>query len=359
MKETRDDGKGASSWTEDALKLTLELLAIPSVAGDCEAAMARVEEEFRAMGLTPRRTRKGALVATVQGTDDERQRVVTAHLDTLGAVVRNIKDNGRLRLFALGGYDWRTFEGENCSVHTLDGRTVGGTLLPDHAARHAFSHAPAAAEEAHTLDTMEVRLDVATSSKEETEALGIHPGDIVSYAPRSELTEAGFIKSRFLDDKIGVAILLRGLRELREGGTPLPHTTHFYISNYEELGHGAPAIPPKAEEVAAIDIGVVAEGCASSERAVTILSRDSVTPYDRRMVRQLRDLAERDGIPYRIDAYQNYASDATVCVRSGLDVRALCFGPGAEATHNYERTHADAVDATLRLLRAYLTSDML
>lgn len=342
--------------TDRAIQLTLDLLAIPSVSGDCEKVLKRVEEKLAALGLSSERTHKGAVLACWEGQDDERQRVVTAHVDTLGAVVRHIKKNGRLRLYPIGGFDWRSFEGENCTVHTLEGKEYRGTLLPDKAARHAFP--PEAHNEAHTLDNVEVRLDVLTESRESTEALGINPGDIVSFDPRSEVTDTGFIKSRFLDDKLGVALVLAAIKALKEQGASLPHTTHFYFSNYEEIGHGTPAIPPKTAEVAAIDIGVVSEGCASSEHAVTVLSRDGVMPYDRRGVRQLKALAEKENIPYRIDAYQNYGSDASVCVRSGKDIRALCFGPGAEATHNYERTHRDSVKASLQLLKTYLLSGL-
>ena len=344
------------SLTDYAIQLTLDLLSIPSVSGDCERALERIKNELTPLGLPFTRTNKGAIIATWEGQDDERQRGVTAHVDTLGAVVRHIRENGRLRLYPIGGFDWRSFEGENCTVHTLECKEYRGTLLPDKAARHAFS--PEAHNETHTLDNVEVRLDVLTDSRESTEALGINPGDIVSFDPRSEVTDTGFIKSRFLDDKLGVALALTAIRALKERGVCLPCTTHFYFSNYEEIGHGAPAIPARAVEVAAIDIGVVAKDCASSEHAVTILSRDGIMPYDRHGVRLLKALAEEENIPYRIDAYQNYGSDASCCVRSGKDVRALCFGPGAEATHNYERTHRDSIKASLQLLMAYLCSEI-
>ncbi|MCR5347054.1 MAG: M42 family metallopeptidase [Fretibacterium sp.] len=340
--------------TDRVIQLTLELLAVPSVSGDCERVLKRVESELASCGLPCTRTHKGAVIAVWEGQDNQRQRVVTAHVDTLGAVVRYIRKNGRLRLYPIGGFDWRSFEGENCTVHTLDGQEYRGTLLPDKAARHAFP--PEAHNEAHTLDNVEVRLDVLTDSRESTEALGIHPGDIVSFDPRSEVTDTGFIKSRFLDDKLGAALVLTAVKVLKEKGTALPNTTHFYFSNYEEIGHGTPAIPPAAAEIAAIDIGVVSEGCSSSEHAATILSRDGIMPYDRDGVRRLKALAEAENIPYRIDAYQNYGSDASTCVRSGKDIRALCFGPAAEATHNYERTHRDSVKASLQLLEAYLLS---
>lgn len=358
MEKKGDDGLSFNHdrILEYAVNLALELLAIPSVAGDCVEVIQRVAHEFEVLGVPFEETKKGALIASWRGADEVRHRVVSAHVDTLGAVVRQIKPNGRLRLFPLGGFDWRSFAGENCFVRTLEGREYRGTLLPDHAARHAFSET--VRNEVHDLDNVELRLDIRTDSRAGTEALGIHCGDLVFFDPRSELTETGYLKSRFLDDKVGVAILLGAIKSMREQGLAPAHTTHFYISNYEEIGHGTPVVPPGTVEVVAVDVGVVAEGCASSEHAVTILSRDNVMPYDREGVLQLKRLADDEGIPYRIDAYINYASDASVTVKSGKDVRAVCFGPGTEATHHYERTHRDAVDASIRLLTAYLQAEI-
>ncbi|NLL36903.1 MAG: M42 family metallopeptidase [Fretibacterium sp.] len=339
------------------LKLTLDLLAIPSVSGDCDAALARVRKEFNDLGLPCRETNKRALIATWNGADDSRHRLIAAHIDTLGADVRLIKENGRLRLRPIGGLDWRSLAGENGFVRTLEGKEYRGTLMPDHAARHAFPEE--VRNEPHTLDTVEFRLDVRTGSKSETEALGIHCGDLVFFDPRTELTDTGYLKSRFLDDKAGVALILGAIRQMKEQGLSPAHTTHFYITNYEEIGHGAPVIPERTVEFTAIDIGVVAEGTASSEHAVTILARDNITHYDRPGILQLKRLAEEHDIPYRIDGYQNYGSDASVALRCGKDLSALCFGPGAEATHHYERTHLDSLEATLRLLILHLQTQLL
>lgn len=337
-------------------QLTLELLAIPSIPGDCEEATQRLAKEFDFLGIPYCETRKKAIIGTCQGKDDARHRLLAAHVDTLGASVRQIKANGRLRLYPLGGFDWRSFAGENCFVRTLDGKEYRGTLLPDHAARHAFKEE--IRNEVHDLDSVELRLDVQTHSKETTEALGINCGDLVFFDPRSMLTETGYLKSRFLDDKAGIGVLFGALKAMKEQNIPLAHTAHFYISNYEEIGHGTPVIPPKTEEFAALDIGVVAEGCASSEHAVTIVTRDGVMPYDRKITRQLTELAQRNNIPYRLDTYLNYASDATASVKNGNDLRAVCFGPAAEATHHYERTHVDSLEASTQLLVAYLSAPM-
>ncbi|MDR1979615.1 MAG: M42 family metallopeptidase [Synergistaceae bacterium] len=336
--------------------LTRELLAIPSIAGDCDEATQRIAREFEKYDIPVAETKKRAIVGTWRGRDDERHRLVAAHVDTLGATVRQIKPNGRLRLYPIGGFDWRAFEGENCTVRTLFGREHRGTLMPDHASRHAQTESTR--DEAHDMEKMEVRLDVETSSRESTEALGIYCGDPVFFEPRMEVTAEGYVKSRFLDDKLGIAILFGAMKAMKERALPLAHTSHFYISNYEEIGHGTPVIPPKTVEFASIDIGVVAEGHTSDERAVTILARDGVTPYDRKTIRRLARLAQTNEIPFRVDTYLNYGSDASCSVKAGNDVRAVCFGPGVEATHHYERTHLDSVMASARLLTAWLADEI-
>jgi putative aminopeptidase FrvX len=204
------------------------------------------------------------------------------------------------------------------------------------------------------MDNVEVRLDVKTSSRETSELLGINPGDPVFFDPRSEFTETGYVKSRFLDDKLGVAILFGAIKAMTEQKLLPEYTTHFYITNNEELGHGISFVPSQTVELAALDVGVVAEGCSASEHAVTIIARDDLQPYDRRGILLLKTLAEKENIPYRIDTYLYYATDASVCVKCGRDLRTVCFGPGAEATHHYERTHVDSIRASAQLLAAWL-----
>lgn len=338
------------------VELTLALLAIPSIPGNCKEANERVKKEFQRYGLPFIETNKRALIASWKGKDDEQHRLVAAHIDTLGATVRQIKPNGRLRLFPAGGTDWRSLAGENCIVRTLEGKEYRGTLLPDHAARHAFPEK--ILNEVHDMDNVEIRLDIQSFSKEETQKLGINSGDPVFFDPRSEFTETGYLKSRFLDDKLGIAIIFGAIKAMQEENTIPAHTTHIYISNYEEIGHGTPVIPPRTVEFAAIDLGVVAEGCSASEHAVTIVARDSAMPYDREGTLLLKQLAEKENIPYRIDSYLSYVTDAAASVRSGKDVRAICFGPGAEATHHYERTHIDSVRASAQLLAAWLKAGL-
>jgi len=338
------------------IKLTLSLLEIPSIAANCREAMERAAKEFDKFGIPYVETNRRGLIGTWKGKDDERHRLVAAHIDTLGAAVQSIKPNGRLRIFPVGSIHWRSFEGENCTVRTLEGKEYRGSLLPDHASWHAYPEA--LRNEAPCMGNMEVRLDLQTFSKETTGKLGINRGDPVFFDTRSEYTETGYLKSRFLDDKLGVAVLFGAIKAMKEQNRTPEHTTHFFISNYEEIVHGIPVIPPKTVEAAAIDIGVVAETCCSSEHAVTIVASDTATPYDREGTLLLKQLAERENIPYRIDTYMHYVSDASASVRIGKDLRTVCFGPGVEATHHYERTHNDSILASTQLLFAWLQADL-
>ncbi|WP_051461134.1 MULTISPECIES: M42 family metallopeptidase [Aminobacterium] len=332
--------------------LMLELLAIPSVGGDCEEALSRVAKEFQRFNIPTVRTNKGALIGTLQGADDERHVLVSAHVDTLGAVVREIKGNGRLKLLQIGGFAWGSVEGENLLVRTSEGKEYSGSLLPCKASIHGYS------DEVRDMkrddDTMEVRLDELVTSKEDVLALGIRVGDFVFFQPRAVITESGFIKSRHLDDKACVALMFGAIKALYDNGVTPAHTTHFYITNYEEIGHGISVIPDKVAEFAALDIGIVTDTSASSETCVTILARDSRTPYDLSFRKRLAALAEKHNIDYCVDVHYRYGSDASLAAVAGFNVNFACFGPGVDATHHYERTHVRAIEETAKLLIAYV-----
>ena len=334
------------------LELNAELLAIPSVAGDCREVLARLEKEFERFGLSVTKNNKGALFARLEGMDNSSARIVGAHADTLGAVVRMIKPNGRLRLLPIGGYAWQNFDGENLWVRTAEGAMIRGTLLTDKASRHAFG------EECdsfpRTNDTMEVRLDEDVSTPEETRALGIEVGDFVFFDNRLEVCPNGYIKSRYLDDKVCVAAMFGVIKAMTEAGVRPSHTVYFNVSNYEELGHGISLVPQDVTECLSLDIGIVAPGNNSSEKAVTIVARDSRTPHDFEFRNRLAKLARRDGIPYRVDTYYRYGSDASMAVIAGKDFNFACIGPGIDASHHYERTHSTAVEACGNLTLSYI-----
>lgn len=332
-----------------------ECLWIPSVTGDTGRCMEWIEEQFEKLGVETHRTNKGAVYGTIRGEDDDHQVLVNAHVDTLGAMVREILPNGRLRVTNVGGWTYITYEGENLLVHTMDGRTVSGTLLYEKPSVHI---SPVdAREEVRTEFNMEVRLDEDVHSAADTRALGIEVGDFISFDPKTVLMPNGFIKSRYIDDKACVAILFGVMKQLKEQGLRPLHTTHFYIANFEELGHGVSYIPPKVTEQLSIDIGTVGVTHNADEHSVSICAKDSRTTYDFAFRKKLVKLAQKNQIPYKVDVHYRYGSDASMSVLRGVDTNFACIGPGTDATHHYERTHTDAVMATAQLLLAYLLQE--
>ncbi|TCL71627.1 putative aminopeptidase FrvX [Hydrogenispora ethanolica] len=330
------------------------LLAIPSPSGYTGAIMQFLGQELAALGLGYSATRKGALLVTLPGLDDERQRTLTAHTDTLGAMVKAVKPGGTLALAPIGGFMMTAVEGANCTVVTLDGTSYSGTIQTIKPSVHISGDD--ARELKRTPENMEVVLDEKVFSKEDTARLGIEVGDFICIDPRTVVTERGFIKSRYLDDKAGVAVLLYVLRHITENGLKLSHTTHFYLSNYEEVGHGAcAAVPAKTQDYIGVDMGAPGVEQNSSEYSVCICAKDSSGPYDFELRKELVEICKRHAIPYRIDVYPRYSSDASAALRAGWDIRTALVGPGVFASHAYERTHIDSIVATIELLLRYLT----
>jgi putative aminopeptidase FrvX len=334
-------------------KATIELCQIPSPTGFTEAAIAYMDQEFTRLGVETRRTRKGALLVTFPGADSENQRTLAAHIDTLGAMVKEIKTDGRLKLTRIGGYSCSTIEGEYVLIHTHTGQTVSGTILVTNASTHV--HGPEHHKQEREEQNMEIRLDERVHSRADVEALGIQVGDFVSLDPRAVLTPNGFLKTRHLDDKACAAILLGLAKSIQEQHIPLAATTHFFISNYEEVGHGAAGgIPAETTELIALDMAAIGKGQTSNEYSVTICVKDASGPYDYELSRRLQYLAADQGIPYQIDIYPYYASDATAALRAGGQYKAALVGPGIDASHSYERCHVDSLEHTAWLMLEYL-----
>ena len=300
-------------------------------------------------------TRKGALVATVPGEREDAPRGLTAHIDTLGAMVKEIKSNGRLKLTRIGGFGWSTVEGEGCSVFTQKNGTVRGSILLTKASGHVYGKA--FTETKREDETMEVRLDARTTNAEETESLGIQVGDFVGFDPRVEITN-GFVRSRHLDDKACVANIVTALKALHDAGVKPAQTTTILISNYEEVGHGAATgFPKDMVELVAVDMAAVGDGQTSDEYHATLCVKDSGGPYHNGLSQRLRGLAEAYEIPHKIDIYPHYGSDGEAYWRAGGDVAVALIGPGVDASHNYERTHTEALEATTNWILAYLLSN--
>ena len=331
----------------------VKLLNIPSPTGFAEPAIAFVENELsRYSQLQLIRTRKGALVAKWEVESNEPPIALTAHVDTLGAVVQQIKPNGRLRLSRIGGVEWPTVETEGVWIFASNGEKIRGSVLVDTASGHIYGQDMK--KTPRDDDHMEVRLDARTLSEKETRELGICIGDCAAFDPRVEVTN-GFIRSRHLDDKACVANIVSAIKSLVDAGQTPTRTVCFHISNYEEVGHGASSgIPAEAAELVTVDMAVVGPGQESDEFHATLCVKDGGGVYHEGLTKKLRLLAEKHGIPYKTDVYRYYASDGEAFWRAGGDLAVALIGPGIDASHNYERTHLDGLLATTSWIMAYL-----
>jgi putative aminopeptidase FrvX len=340
---------------EYLLSFLTGLLNTPSPTGLAEPAIDYTERAFSAFPeLILRHTRKGALVVSWQGEKSDAPRALTAHADTLGAMVKEIKPNGRLRMTKIGGFAWNSVEGEGCKVFASFGESLRGSILFEMASAHVFGSK--VNETRREDDNMELRLDARTSSREETEALGVRVGDFIAFDPRVELTD-GFVRSRHLDDKACVACIVAAVKALHAAGLKPSQSSTFLISNYEEVGHGAGAgIPSETTELISVDMAAVGEGQASDEFHATLCVKDSGGPYHHGLSQKLLQLAEEHRIAYKVDIYPYYGSDGEAFWRAGGNAAVALIGPGVDASHNYERTHLDALVATTQWIMAYLIS---
>ena len=342
--------------TDYMIDFLVKLLNIQSPTGFAESAVAFVENElsqFSQMQLT--RTRKGALVAKWEVESDLPPVALTAHVDTLGAVVKEIKSNGRLKLSRIGGVEWPTVETEGVWIFASNGEKIRGSVLVETASGHIYGQDMK--KTPRDDDHMEVRLDARTLSEKETRALGIRIGDCAAFDPRVEVTN-GFVRSRHLDDKACVANIVAAIKSLADAGQSPTRTVYFHISNYEEVGHGASSgIPAEVAELLTVDMAVVGAGQESDEFSVTLCIKDGGGVYHEGLNRKLRSLAEKHGIPYKTDVYRYYASDGEAFWRAGGDVAVALIGPGIDASHNYERTHTDGLVATTNWILAYLLGE--
>lgn len=342
---------------KEIMSVIKDLVSIPSPSGNTDKVIAFVDEYFKGLGVETRRNRKGGLLVTLEGEDQQRHRFLTAHVDTLGAMVKEIKANGRLSLSMIGGFRWNHVEGEYCKIETADGKTYSGTILMHQTSVHVYKDAGEAKRDEKNI---EVRIDERVTNADEVRELGISVGDFVSFDPRVETTDSGFIKSRHLDDKASVALLMEVVKTIKEEGSTLPHTTHFLISNNEEIGYGGNSnIPEQTEEYLAVDMGAIGDGQSTDEYTVSICAKDSSGPYHYKLRKHLEQLAKDNAIEYKTDIYPFYGSDASAAIRAGFDVKHALIGPGIDASHAFERTHETSLIHTGQLIYHYLKSDMM
>ncbi|MGE6258519.1 M42 family metallopeptidase [Heyndrickxia sporothermodurans] len=342
--------------TKETMELIKQLVSIPSPSGNTKKVIDFCENYLRDLNVEMYRNRKGGLIVTIPGKNTVQHRMLTAHVDTLGAMVKEVKGNGRLKLTMIGGFRWNSVEGEYCKIETSSGKIYTGTILMHQQSVHVYKDAGKAER---NEDNIEVRIDEKVLNEQDVRALGIEEGDFVSFEPRVEITDSGYIKSRHLDDKASTAILLNLIKNIKENGIELPYTTHFLISNNEEIGYGGNSnITPETVEYLAVDMGALGDGQASDEYTVSICAKDSSGPYHYGLRKHLVNLAKENHIEYKVDIYPFYGSDASAAIRAGFDIVHGLIGPGIESSHAFERTHESSIYNTERLLHAYVQSEM-
>ena len=340
------------TYADLAWEYASQLLAIDSPTGFTKNAAVWVQKVFSDLGYSARITNKGGVIADLGGPDGDDGLMLCAHTDTLGGMVREIKANGRLKLTGLGGMEPNNGECENVRLYTRDGNVYEGTLYLHNPSVHVN-------DDYHTArrswDTTEVVLDEDVTSEADARKLGIEVGDIVCFDPRTRRTQSGYLKSRFLDDKLSVGILLAFAKYIKDKELTLPRHLWVHVTVYEEVGHGACAsVPVGLSEAISMDMGCVGDGCQCTEHQCSICAKDSRGPYNYDVVGKLIAAAKREQADYAVDIYPHYGSDVDDTLKAGADIRRGLIGSGVFASHGYERSHIDGVRNTLLVLKGYL-----
>lgn len=339
-------------YADYAWEQASSLLSIDSPSGYTARAAAWVCDAFRTLGFSAQITTKGGVLADLGGEDADNALLLSAHTDTLGGMVAQIKGNGRLRITALGGMNACNGETENVRVYTRGGAVLEGTLQLCNASVHVNGGYNDAKR---SFDSTEILLDEPVNSAEDVKKLSVEVGDIVCFEPRTRRTDSGYLKSRFLDDKLSVGILLGFARYLADNNVKLKRRTYVHITVYEEVGHGGSgSVPAGVTEAVAVDMGCVGDGLQCTERQVSICAKDSGGPYSYEVVGRLIEAAKVAGADYAVDVYPYYGSDVEATLRAGFDIRHGLIGPGVYASHGYERSHIDGVYNTLKLLKEFV-----
>jgi len=337
-------------YTNLAVEQTEILCKIPSPSGFTEKATEYLVQQLKSMGFKPEYTRKKAVIVDVGGEGDAV--VLAAHVDTLGAMVRAVKSNGRLRYTTIGWYPGNNVEAETCIIHTRTGKEYTGTFQMNEPAAHVNNEL---AKDKRDDKTIEVVIDEKVSNAEEVKKLGISAGDFISLDPRTIVTKSGFIKSRHLDDKASAGILLSLARLIADKEIELSRKVYLLFTTYEEVGHGGSSgIPADTTEMISVDMGAVGDDLETDEHKVSICAKDSGGPYDYEVTSSLIELAKKHKLNYAVDIYPYYGSDVEATLRAGFDLKHALIGPGVAASHGYERTHREGLENTLKLLAVYL-----
>lgn len=343
------------SWNAEQYRNYAEaIFGTDSPSGYTDGVICLLEERIRALGYETKRHHKGTLEVLIPGADESRTVATSAHVDTLGLMVRSVTGQGTLKLTKVGGPLTPTLDGEYCTVATRSGKRYTGTILSQSPAVHVF---PDAATRSRDVDELELRLDEEVRSAEDVKALGIRAGDFVLIDPKFTITPSGFLKSRFIDDKASAVLLMLLLEDAAVQKRTFRHPTRVYFSVFEEVGHGASAVDPAVSEFVTVDMGCVGLDLGGNEYAVSICAKDSGGPYDYELTGRLIDLAERNGLNYTVDIFPFYGSDVGAALQAGRDLKGALIGTGVSASHGMERTHQKGMEATLKLLYLYLIGE--
>ena len=339
-------------YAEEAWQLTEQLLAIDSPTGFTDRAAAWVQKAFADMGFDARFTNKGGVLVDLGGEDDQDALLISGHIDTIGCMVAEVKSNGRLKLTPLGGMHAHSGETENVRVYTRDGKVFEGTMQLCNPSVHVNSDYDTTQR---SFDTTEVVLDEKVASAADTRKLGIEVGDPVCFETRTRRTASGYLKSRYLDDKLSVGIIMGFAKYIADNKITLKRRTYVHITIYEEVGHGGSStVPAGVTEGLAVDMGCIGDGLSCTEHQVSICAKDAGGPYSYPMVGKLIDAAKATEADYVVDVFLRYGSDVEATLRGGWDLRHGLIGPGVYASHGYERSHIDGVFNTLKVLCGYL-----
>lgn len=337
---------------EYMLDILKKLCNTPSPSGFTHKAMKLVEEELLSFGLKANYTNKGSLYSFINGKNLKTKKAIAAHIDTLGAMVKDIKSNGNIVITPIGSYNGNSIECENCTIHTNENKEISGTIYCTKPSVHIHTESKTLER---NFDNIEVVIDEKVKTREDITELGINIGDIISFDTRFKITSSGFIKSRHLDDKASVAIILTACKYISENQFIPDNTIQIYFTNYEEVGHGASSgLSTEIDELLCIDMGTPGIGQNTDEYSVSICAKDSGGPYDYMFRNKLVNLSKNNNIEYKVDIYPHYGSDALTALKSGMDIRTGLIGAGVYASHSYERTHVDSMMNTYKLLIEYI-----
>ena len=332
-------------------KISAEIFNCDSPTGYTFNVINLIKKHVLEFGFDAKILNNGALEVNIKGEDSSKVLATSAHCDTLGLMFRSIKSNGNLALTNLGGPITPTLDGEYCKIYTRDGKVYKGTILSTSPATHVY---PDANTKSRDIDNLEVRIDEVVHSKDDVLKLGIQNGDIVCYDPKFEITDSGFLKTRFIDDKASVVVLLMLLKYVSEKKLKFKYDTRIYFVVYEEVGHGASMVNKDIDEFVTLDMGCVGLDLAGNEEAVSICAKDSSGPYDYELTTRLINLAKDNKLDYTVDIFPFYGSDIGAASRAGVDFKGALIGTGVSASHGMERTHIKGIENTLKLIYLYL-----